>query len=534
MILPLPKQHTTTYARCILPDTLTCSAEGALAAGGADAFTVFADCTQVPGNGFVRFVCDDTLEDKPEIYSVTVEPHGITVAAKDARGMVNGAATAALLLKKDPVPCGSILDWPDFSYRSYMIDMARGLPDPDEVRHNIRCMALAKYNRLHLHLMDSEGICYRSDAIPGLGGQGGSQCSKAELTELIELCRRFAITVVPEIEIPAHAHALTRLFPDFACQYEGDSGWALCTGNDDIWPVFTALLSEIAELFPGEYIHIGSDELEFSDVPELNCFCRWDDCPRCAALRKREGLHNKREQFYYTMQRVYAIVTALGKKMMMWNDQIDIAGDVPLPRDILIQFWRVAGKGRGPVEGCSMAEFIRKGFTVFNAWYPYAYVDLEDYLSLDTLKSWSPLTAPEHPEGMESAVIGGEMCAWEFGNTEGYPFYPYVAPAAIALFGDKLWNGSDREYDAAYRSALSEYLFGFDGTEGLPCDIFAPVGSILPPRDANRLTYSDGSGLTPSLIAALSDALAARKTPFHAPTIDAYLTLFARIAASLL
>ena len=526
MILPIVKHERFGDAACAVPCKLTYSFEAAspAAALGADAFGAFSKASPCAKGGFVRFAPDSTLEEKDEIYRVTVTADGMTVGFRDARGAVNGAATAALLLRQGELKQGEIVDYPSCGYRSLMIDMARGLPRMEDVETTIYYMALAKYNRLHLHLIDSEGPCYVSEALPEYRFTGkGGQCDKATLRRLAELCRRFAIEIVPEIEVPAHATAIALAHPEFKCPVENADGWAICPGNDDVWSFFEKLVGEVSELFPdSEYLHIGTDELEFLDFkPQL--YCHWSECPRCAALREREHLHDKRAEFYYVIDRMHDIVRAHGKKMMMWNDQIDVSGQVPISRDIVIEFWRVACKGRGPHAGCSMEGFLQKGFKVINADYPNTYFDIESYLTTEKIKTWTPYTAPAQSPQYADQVLGGEACAWEFGNGAEYPFYGYVTPLVAAVFADKLWALGTREHDESYRRALAELVFG----SAAHTDVFDLVGSILPPRKKNKFTYVEPDALSEEALAACSERLQGATL---CPAKESYVTLLAKIA----
>ena len=121
------------------------------------------------------------------------------------------------------------MDYPACGYRSFLLDMARGLPAEEEIKSAIRYMALAKNNRLHLHLMDDMGPCYVSQAVPEYRfiGKGG-QCSPNFLREIDALCQSYAIEIVPEIEIPAHATALCEAHPEFKCKVENAHSWAIC------------------------------------------------------------------------------------------------------------------------------------------------------------------------------------------------------------------------------------------------------------------------------------------------------------------
>jgi len=489
MILPIVKSNIEMGGVCSLPEKITYSYSCELGRLGAEALASFvSDVAEVDGSAFVEFIFDSSLEDKDEIYSVSVRSDGIKVGFRDARGAVNGAATVALLLRKREVRCCEIVDYPSCSYRSFLLDMARGLPTEDDIKEMVKYMALAKYNRLHLHLIDSRGPCYVSEALPEYKYTGNSEmCSLDFLREIDKLCESYAIDIVPELEIPAHSTAVCEAHPEFKCPVDGNVGWAICPDADGVWEFYDRLVAELCDVFPrSEYIHIGTDELEFGELG-LHHHCFWDECPQCAELRAREGITDMLGEFYYVVDRMLEIVKAHGKKMMMWNDQIDISKDVPISREILIEFWRIAAPGRGPYEGCTFNGFLEKGFTVINAYYPSTYLDQNRYLSPEKMKTWTPFNVPEQSPEYAHQVIGGETCAWEFGNYTGYPFYGYVTPPVLALFGDKLWGLGEREHTDEFKEALAEYIFG----SAEYTDVFECFGDLMPPRNVEIKTYHE-------------------------------------------
>ena len=477
----------------------------------------------------MEFVFDGSLEDRDEIYSIRITADRIRVSFRDRRGAVNGAASIALLLKKRELKQGLVIDYPDCAYRSFLIDLARGLPDIEDVKRTVVYMALAKYNRLHLHLIDSKGPCFYSDALPEYRFVGnGAQYDKQVIRDLVEFCRSFAIEIVPEIEVPAHATEFLKVYPQFICQVENANTWVMCTGNDELWPMLSKLVGEVVELFPDStYVHVGADELEFSDLEGASKrLCHWTECPRCAALRRREGLADRQAQFYYVMERMHEIVTAHGRKMIMWNDQVDVSKPVPISRDILMQFWRIAYPGRGPVEGCSMEKLLGMGFRAINSVYQDTYIDIDHYASAEKLKTWVPYHTPERALVDRGSIVGGEMCAWEFGNIAVYPFYGYVTPPALAIFGDKLWNVGEREYTADYLAALCEFVFGASCEN----DIFACFGSPIPPRKKDQVTYLSPSEISADRIFACIEELSQKKRGFYTAVIDEYIRLLKIIA----
>lgn len=529
MILPILQKESWSDTLCSIPTTLTYHFSGEIAGRGAAAFACFNDAAVCSEDGFVRFAIDNGLEDRPEIYSVRVLADRIEVGFRDERGAINAAATVTLLLNKRELHVGELVDYPDTLYRGFLLDMARGLPDADMIRNTIRYMALAKYNRLHLHLIDEKGPCYVSDALPEYRYVGkGEACDKSFLREIVSLCKVFAIEVIPEIEVPAHASAFVSAYSQYVCDVPNAHTWVMCFGDESIWKKLDALVGEVAEIFcESEYLHVGSDELEFADLEGASKrLCHWDECPRCAAMRRREGLANRREQFYYVMQRMKAIVTSHGKKMIMWNDQLDSSGEISVDRDILLQFWRIAYPGRGPYEGCTMQKLAQAGFKMINSFYPNTYVDVDHYLTPEKLKKWTPYDAPDGRQIDQDMIVGGEMCAWEFGNVEAYPFYPQTTPPLLAMFSDKLWRIGEREYGAEYLKALGEFVFGTTLTQ----DLFACFGAPVPPRKKDSITYVDQKDQDLCRVSRCRDELLALpKRTLYANTVSVYAALLEKI-----
>ncbi len=423
---------------------------------------------------------------KAEQYRLTLRLGCITVEYEDIRGAVNGVVSLFWLLNRSAVPEGTMTDWADSIYRSVMLDFARGTAPVDEVLNSILLAGLSKLNHIHFHLMDSEGLCFRSAALPKMKAAFGRRYSKADLRRMVEICELFQMEIIPEIELPAHANALSEAYPCVQCRDAGgmefDSKWTLCPASTEAWKLYRRLLEEVAEIFPCSVIHVGGDELEFANRPELSQLCNWDSCEACRRLRIDKKIADKRGEYYYVVNRIHEIISSMGKRMMMWNDQIDISVDPPIPHDIVIQYWRIAIPENGPVEGCSLEQFVRYGFQVINSDYLQTYLDSDRYLSPEKLKNWTPEAVANALSKSGAKIIGGECCAWEYGNTEAYPFYRYTFPVSLVLFADRLWNHGSADYGADYRRAVSECIFGC----GLKEDPFLAIGDIIPPREKGK------------------------------------------------
>ncbi|MBQ8310940.1 MAG: family 20 glycosylhydrolase [Clostridia bacterium] len=441
---------------------------------------------------------DTEISVQAEYYELNITDGKCEICAKDYRGLINAFATLTQLIKCEDgtfsLPDVEICDYPDAAFRSFMTDPARNLVPMDEMRALILSMAKSRLNKLHIHLSDGKGFAYESDIFPDLPPAPGGVYSRTELKEIIDYAGLFGIDVIPEIDVPAHSYATVAWKPQLKCRVKGKdvSSWNMCLGNTATYELIDALLGEIAQIFPYEYIHIGTDEMDMRDIkhePPLTV-SHCEECEVCRSFFLPLGLDSLRERFYWFVRRVYATVTGLGKKMMMWNDDVDISKSPDIPRDILIEFWRVAAEQRGPVEGCSMQRFIEEGFEVVNAYFEDTY--LCEYAKWDRLKAWDFRRDPYTPFLGGKQVIGGETCAWEGSN---YSHYLYALYFALPAFGDRVWNIHFVTEDEKARVALSRAVLGCDTPDGF--DLFAYMKSVWlgDARYIKDMIFADGADL---------------------------------------
>ena len=421
---------------------------------------------------------------------------GKTVSAEyaDLEGVRNAMAT--LLQLANPTQEGGytlrrqkIEDYTECLYRSVMIDLARGLPDFQRLKEDIRILSLAKCNKLHLHLADELGLCYSSAVYPNAENIRGTKLySKEILKELVEYCETLGIEVIPEIEIPAHATQLLQNATSLRCKKEegNQSFWTVCAGSEETYRFYEALLGEICEIFPSQYVHIGGDEHYFADVPSLNRKRYWADCEVCRKKMQEENLRDETELFYYLIRRIHSILKKLGKRLMLWNDALDVSKPVDIPKDCVVQFWRIANEHRGPRKGCTYRKLLQQGFEVICSPFEYCYVNKDDYATPEKTASFS-YRQYGGSDGYEKQIIGGEACAWEYGNPK-YTHYPYsFLPSTILLLA-KMWDDKNAVYDKAYRLDLTKLILGRDIPNDY--DLFELYGSIMPPRINGQVSYA--------------------------------------------
>jgi hexosaminidase len=295
-----------------------------------------------------------------EGYMLSIKPSGIRLSANMPAGIFYGLQTLMQLLppaasgsklmsKTFTIPCVEITDYPRFGWRGLMLDVSRHFFSKDEVKQYIDEMAKYKYNIFHWHLSDDQGWRIEIKSLPRLTGIGayrvprtgkwwsfapaapgekateGGYYTQEDIREVIEYAKQRFITILPEIDVPAHSLAMIAAYPGLSCTqlpYNVNPGSefythednALCIGNDSVFDVLDKVFTEIAHLFPCPYIHIGGDEA-------YKGF--WQKCPRCQKRMTDEHLANVAELQSYFVKRMEGILLSKGKKLIGWDEILE-------------------------------------------------------------------------------------------------------------------------------------------------------------------------------------------------------------------
>lgn len=490
-----------------------------------------AECRDVAVLTLVKY---DSLV-RCEEYRLTVGKGKIKLIFGSFLGGRNGAATLLQLLRCDEGIYSAIeteiSDWADNRFRGLMVDPARCFIPVAELKDIMLRMAKAKMNTIHLHLMDNKAYTLESKHFPQLNDAEFGYYTADDTKEIVSYGLSIGIDCLPELELTTHANLLTEKVPGLMCETESvkPNGWAMCVGSPTFYDTVAVLVGEMAELFPYPVLHIGTDEITMYDLEGI--WPDWYDCKHCHALAERlgvrlstaeevaarqkegtfkeKGIDGVNQLFIHTIHNIHKVVTTAGKRMMMWNDNIDIGKPTDLPRDILIHFWRVAAPYRGPREGCSMSAFLEAGFEVINSHYPQTYIEMDSYRPEVPLNTWAPHVYPPSKPEHASAILGGEPCAWG-GNIS---HFAYTLPGAIAFYADRLWDERPGVYESEFSLAASRLILGVKVPEDF--DVFAALGGFFLPRDkeyAGRTTpirkaYVDRITISPAGVKAVSDKL---------------------------
>ena len=454
----------------------------------------------------IVFECLPSITKDDEYYRIDAKKNRVTANYRAFAGARNAAASLAQLLAKTKdgykIEKTEIEDWPDNKYRGLLIDPAyMGIIPIQAVKDIILRMGLSKYNILHLNLTSHTGYALKSEVYPEISllagypeieAGAGAQYTKAEMRGIIEYAEALGIEIMPEFDIPGHLTRLMADMPELMCvtKNEPPSRWAVCAGNEKTYEVLENIYTELAELFPGKYIHIGTDEvemLEHTDIRPwgLKTWPSWHDCTRCGEMCAREGIENNRaEIFLYMLRRIYRVVSKLGKKVVLWNDNIVNSIVSELPRDMVVQLWLDSGGNVGPADGCSLQKLLEEGFEVINSYSSQTYIEAEMQNNDATIAIWDPKTIPAHDPNLSGQIIGGQPCAWGY-----YPNFAWSVPTSLMMFGDRLWNRTVCADTEAYGKAGTRHQLGIDTPEGL--NIFEAFGGFMQPRSNEMRMWAE-------------------------------------------
>lgn len=292
--------------------------------------------------------------DNPDAYSLTVTETRITIEGSSGAGVFYGIQT---LRKSIPIgkknskimfPAVNLQDYPRFQYRGAMLDVSRHFFSPEFVKKYIDILALHNLNRMHWHLSDDQGWRIEIKKYPELTS-GGSQrketvigrnssvsdgkpyggfYTQEQIKDIVDYANKRFITIIPEIDLPGHMLAALTAYPELGCTggpYEVGTKWGvyddvLCVGNEKTFTFLEDVFTELLQLFPSKYIHIGGDE-----CPKV----RWQSCSKCQAKIKELGLtkddkHSAEEKLQsYCISRMEKFLNSKGRNIIGWDEILE-------------------------------------------------------------------------------------------------------------------------------------------------------------------------------------------------------------------
>jgi hexosaminidase len=424
-----------------------------------------------PGGSTIEFTSAGSQNLPPEGYRLVVHPARVRIVGRPA-GLFYGMQTLTQLLPLEArpraplsLPAVDITDSPRFGYRGLLLDVARYFYPVEFIKKVLDLMAQYKLNRFHWHLTDDQGWRIEIKRYPRLtqigssrketiklqffypyvgdGVPHGGYYTQEQIKHIVDYARARHITVIPEIEMPGHAQAALASYPELACTtgpFEVSTIWGVhkdvfCP-KEETFRFLEGVLTEVVELFPGPYLHIGGDE-----VPKD----RWKESPVAQAVIRREGLKNEEELQSYFIRRIEKFLNSKGKRLIGWDEILE-GGLAP---NAIVMSWR--GEGGG-------IEAARQRHDVVMAPTGYCYLDyvqgdlrreplnIGARLTMDTVYSYDPIPEELRPsEGRH--ILGAQGAMWtEYQKTPEAVEY-MLFPRLLAL-SEVVWSPPGRkDYD---------------------------------------------------------------------------------------
>lgn len=433
----------------------------------------------------------------PESYTLSVTPQQILIRATSGAGLFYGVQT--LLQLAQPSGAGSysiasveIEDTPRFAYRGLMLDVSRHFSTKEFIKKQIDALAYYKINRLHLHLTDAAGwrleikkyplltefAAWRTDPtwkqwwnggrkyvrfdVPGAYG---GYYTQDDIREILEYARQHYITVIPEIEMPSHSEEVLAAYPQLSCSGEPYKNSDFCVGNEETFTFLENVLTEVMELFPSEYIHIGGDEAGKS---------AWKTCPKCQKRMKDEHLANVDELQSYLIHRIEKFLNNHGRHLLGW-DEILQGGIAP---NATVMSWRGEEGGIAAVTSGHRAIMTPGAYCYLDSYQDAPYSQPEaigGYLPLKKVYSYNPVPASLTAE-QAKLVYGVQGNLWvEYIPTPEHVEY-MIYPRILAL-AETAWSAPERKSWPDFHTRALSAVADLQAKGYHPFDLKKEIGS---------------------------------------------------------
>lgn len=433
----------------------------------------------------------------PESYTLSVTPQQILIRATSGAGLFYGMQT--LLQLAQPSGAGSysiasveIEDTPRFAYRGLMLDVSRHFSTKEFIKKQIDALAYYKINRLHLHLTDAAGwrleikkyplltefAAWRTDPtwkqwwnggrkyvrFDAPGAYGGYY-TQDDIREILEYARQHYITVIPEIEMPSHSEEVLAAYPQLSCSGEPYKNSDFCVGNEETFTFLENVLTEVMELFPSEYIHIGGDEAGKS---------AWKTCPKCQKRMKDEHLANVDELQSYLIHRIEKFLNNHGRHLLGW-DEILQGGIAP---NATVMSWRGEEGGIAAVTSGHRAIMTPGAYCYLDSYQDAPYSQPEaigGYLPLKKVYSYNPVPASLTAE-QAKLVYGVQGNLWvEYIPTPEHVEY-MIYPRILAL-AETAWSAPERKSWPDFHTRALSAVADLQAKGYHPFDLKKEIGS---------------------------------------------------------
>lgn len=445
---------------------------------------------QLPAEDYVLFK-NSAVNSGDEGYTIDIDANRIILDGHSEAGLFYACQSFGQLLPPEimarPIlrtggtvrlQAMTLEDHPRFGWRGMHLDVSRHFFDKAFIRQYLDYMASLKMNVFHWHLTDSQGWRLEIKKYPRLTDIGafrvqrpnerfaearpqktgelvnyGGYYTQQDVREIIAYARARHITILPEIDMPGHSMAALAAYPQFAsipgpiAMPSGQLGAytnSLNPGNDSTYTFLEDILTEVIALFPGEYIHIGGDEVDRAI---------WKDNLLCQQKMKRENLHSLDELQSYFIRRIESFIRSKGKKMIGWDEIIE-GGLAPAAT---VMSWRGYKGGLIAARANHNVVMAPALFTYFDLYQGDPKLEPQAYSHnlLSTSYQFDPVPGELKPEDRKY-ILGGHGCLW----TETVPDIAHIEhmlfPRVLAL-AESEWSAPNRKNFDSFKLRLAAF-----------------------------------------------------------------------------
>jgi hexosaminidase len=439
----------------------------------------------------IQLVLDAESDIHKEGYQLTVKSDQIEIRASDKAGIIYGMQSLLQLLPPVRtnadlvIPCMRIDDYPRFKWRGMHLDVSRHFFGPEVIRQYIDLMASYKMNVFHWHLVDDTGwrieikqypkltevgawrVDYnhlpwseRPQAKPGEAPTYGGYYTQEQIKDIIIYAAERNITIVPEIEMPGHVASAIASYPEYSCEqkaqlpltggdYTGISS-NYCAGDDAVFTFLENILTEVVDLFPSEYIHIGGDEVNKNS---------WKKCERCQQRILDEGLKDENELQSYFIKRIEKFLISNNRKLIGWDEILE-GGLAP---EATVMSWR--GESGG-IEAAKMGHDVVMTpgkpcyFDHYQAGPEGEPLAIGGFNTLKTVYDYEPI--PDELSAENAAhVLGAQANVW----TEYIPtvsHLEYMVLPRMAALAEVVWTPAEKKDWIGFNQRIQKQFRTYD------------------------------------------------------------------------
>ena len=420
---------------------------------------------------------------KSEAYRLQVTPEGVLIQSATPKGSFYALQSLKQLMSMHiynntqdtiwSIPCVTIVDAPRFVYRGMHLDVSRHFFNVEFIKKELDAMCRYKMNRFHWHLTDGGGWRIQINKYPKLTeiaawrpkadyidfskksdrhfcsqdapGAYGGYYTHQDIKDIVKYAQERGIIIIPEIEMPGHSEEVLAVYPEISCSGKPYVNSVFCAGKEETFTFLENVLSEVIDLFPSEYIHIGGDEASKT---------AWKKCPRCQRRMKQEGLKTEDELQSYVIKRIERFLNTKGRKLLGW-DEILQGGLAP---DATIMSWRGVEGGIKALKSGHKAIMTPGRFCYLDHYQDAPATEPEaigGYLPLEKVYSYDPM-----PKGLsneeENNLLGVQGNVW----TEYMPTYEHaeymIYPRLLAIAEIGWTQTKAKNYASFKNKALKE------------------------------------------------------------------------------